>query len=164
HLIRPHDDVPASRLYRSRQVARCGLVGGDGEGGAETTGPSAEARTAQRDAALVEDADVEGVRHGTRRLGRLVVRVGDVDLLDAGRYVDWEAHPVRGALIEVSGDRLRRCRAFAWLRSSCEMHRGKHDRRAGGSDTAEKGPTGGTARNSHASTLSDHSGHTVDGQ
>lgn len=101
-LVRAEHDVPGAGSHRAGKVSGGRTVGGDAEGGAEATGPTAEAAPVQSDAALVEDADVTGVAQCSRRDGEFAVRVGNVDLSDTFGHLNREVHPVGCAGFEMA--------------------------------------------------------------
>ncbi len=102
--VRTQHDVPGPRAHRTGDVPGRRGVGAEEELRPGPARPAAEAAPAQAGAALVEDADVEGValRAGGHR--RSLVRVRDGDLPYSARHFDGQ--------VDVVGRPRRECAAY----------------------------------------------------
>lgn len=139
HLVRAEDEVPGAGTNAAGQVPRRGLMGADRELRSKPARPAAKTAAADSRAVLVEDADVAGVAEPARGHRRLVVAVGDGDLLHAAGYAHRQVDEVRSAGLQVAGDGAGTSGTGL---GGGEARRGKREGRRGDGTGAQDRPTG----------------------
>jgi hypothetical protein len=137
--VRAQRHVPGAGVHGAGEVTGRRVVDPDEELRARPARPAPETPAAQVRAVLVEDADVEGVALGAGRDGRLVVRVGHLDLVDPRGDLDGHVHIVGRAGRErapyrprLLGTACRGCRTAREGHASQRKRGGgaRHDQRA----------------------------------